>query len=79
MCRFARVLLVALGLLVTTGSLSRAYDRITGREFASRSEVIAPHGMVATSQPLVTQIALQILKDGGAPRFAAIAPTRRSG
>ena len=73
MCRFARALLVAFGLLVTTGSLARAYDRITGRDFASRSEVIAPHGMVATSQPLVTQIALQVLKDGGTAVDAAIA------
>lgn len=65
MCRFARALLVALGLLAITGSLSRAYDRITGRDFASRSEVMASHGMVATSHPLVTQIALDVLKDGG--------------
>ena len=73
MFRFARALGLALALLVTMGSLARAYDRITGREFASRSEVIAPHGMVATSQPLVTQIALQILKDGGTAVDAAIA------
>ncbi len=73
MCRFTRTLLVALGLLVATSSLSRAYDRITGRDFASRSEVIAPHGMVATSQPLVTQIALDVLKDGGTAVDAAIA------
>ena len=33
-----------------------AYDRITGRDFATRSEVIARHGMAATSQPLATQI-----------------------
>jgi len=50
-----------------------AYDRITGREFASRSEVIAPHGMAATSHPLVTQIALDVLKDGGTAIDAAIA------
>ena len=35
---------------------------ITGRDFATRSEVIARHGMAATSQPLATQIALDILK-----------------
>jgi len=50
-----------------------AGDRVTGRDFATRSEVIARHGMVATSQPLVTQIALDILKRGGSAVDAAIA------
>lgn len=48
-------------------------DRITGKSFATRSEVIATHGMAATSQPLVTQIALDILKQGGNAIDAAIA------
>jgi len=48
-------------------------DRITGRAFATRSEVIARHGMAATSQPLATQIALDILKQGGSAMDAAIA------
>jgi len=59
-------------LLWTTPSMSQP-DRITGRSFATRSEVIAKHGMVATSQPLATQIGLEILKKGGSAVDAAIA------
>jgi gamma-glutamyltranspeptidase/glutathione hydrolase len=50
-----------------------AQDRVTGRAFATRSEVIAQHGMVCTSQPLVTQIGIDILKQGGSAIDAAIA------
>lgn len=48
-------------------------DRVTGRDFATRSEVITRNGMAATSQPLATQAALDILKKGGNAIDAAIA------
>jgi gamma-glutamyltranspeptidase/glutathione hydrolase len=61
------------GALLVSPNPSRAGDRITGREFATRSEVIAPHAMACTSQPLVTQIALDVMKQGGSAVDAAIA------
>jgi len=58
---------------LTVSTLQAQPDRITGEPFATRSEVIGQNGMVATSQPLATQIGIQVLKDGGNAIDAAIA------
>ncbi len=41
--------------------------------FATRSPVLARHGMVAASQPLAAQIGLQVLREGGSAVDAALA------
>src|ERR1700746_3389921 len=62
--------------LLTLGaalSVNAQIDRITGKNFATRSEVLATHGMVCTSVPAATEVGVEILKLGGSAVDAAIA------
>lgn len=52
------------GLMLIICSGLRGQDRVTGRDFTTRSEVIAANGMVATFQPLATKAAIEIQKKG---------------
>ena len=58
-------------LMVIESSMAQV-DREYGDPIATRSEVIGQRGMVATSQPLATQVGLQILRNGGNAIDAAI-------
>lgn len=60
-------------LTLSIAARSFAEDRLTGRSFATRSPAMAPHAMAATSHPLATEIALQVMREGGSAVDAAIA------
>lgn len=60
-------------LFISFNLKSYSQDRLTGKSFATRSVVMAQHGMACTSHPLATEAAIDVLKKGGNAIDAAIA------
>jgi gamma-glutamyltranspeptidase/glutathione hydrolase len=69
---FAAVLLLAAGLTGMNAAAEESGRRV-GRSFVTRSEVLAPRAMAATSQPLATEAALEVMRRGGSAVDGAIA------
>ena len=67
------ILFLPVVVMFSVAVTSYAQDRLTGRSFATRSVVMAQHGMACTSHPLATEAAIDVLKKGGNAIDAAIA------
>jgi len=71
-----KTLHICIAALFLAGPLSHSLaqpDRTAGRPFATRSEMLAQHGMVCACQPLAAEVGIDILKTGGSAVDAAIA------
>src|SRR5687768_12687722 len=76
MIRYFKVALPMLVMTLLAASFAErvlAADRFTGRSFVTRSPAVGRNGMAATSQPLATLAAIEILQSGGNAIDAAIA------
>src|SRR5437762_4538859 len=74
-----RAVSIVIFLTLVVGLASTQIVRITGKSFATRSEVLARHGIVCTSVPAATQVGVDILKRGGSAVDAVIAANATHG